>query len=362
MTPPSTRTQPQPPTYPLASAPLFVKELIAGGAAGATAKTIVAPLERVKILFQTGRLAAGGGTGATLAHITRTEGVRGLFRGNGASVLRIVPYAAIHFGAYEQYRAALAPHATLDAVGRVPAVVDLVAGAAAGATAVIATYPLDLARTRLAVTTETGAPLHGRPAVVVVGAAPSPSAATASLARPTVRSVLASTLAADGFAGLYRGVGPTLAGILPYAGLKFYVYQAAKHSTQAPPATAAVLDGGGGGGAPVPASLPKTPLLRTLAYGAGAGLIAQTVTYPLDVVRRQMQVAGLGTTATTPAARAATRATSTVDGLRRVWRAGGVRALFAGVTINYMKVVPSTAIGFTVYDAAKAWMGLAHNL
>ena len=360
MTTPST-THPQPTTYPLASAPLLVKELIAGGAAGATAKTAVAPLERVKILFQTGRLAAGGGTGATLATIARTEGVRGLFRGNGASVLRIVPYAAIHFGAYEQYRAALAPHATLDAVGRVPAAVDLVAGAAAGATAVIATYPLDLARTRLAVATETGASLHGRPAVTVAGAAPSPSSPAASLARPTVRSVLASTLAADGFAGLYRGIGPTLAGIVPYAGLKFYVYQAAKHLTQAPPVTAAVLDGGGGA-PPIPLPPPKTPLLRTLAYGAGAGLIAQTVTYPLDVVRRQMQVAGLGAAAASPGARAAARATSTLDGLRRVWRAGGVRALFAGVTINYMKVVPSTAIGFTVYDAAKAWMGLAHNL
>ncbi len=46
--------------------------------------------------------------------------------------------------------------------------------------------------------------------------------------RLTIRGVLAATVRQEGALGLYRGIGPTLCGILPYAGLKFYVYQSLK--------------------------------------------------------------------------------------------------------------------------------------
>jgi solute carrier family 25 protein 16 len=41
---------------------------------------------------------------------------------------------------------------------------------------------------------------------------------------------------------------------------------------------------------------------------------------------------------------------------------GGLMRLFRGVSINYLKVVPSTAIGFTLYDAVKAYLDLTSNL
>lgn len=68
-------------------------------------------------------------------------------RGNGASVLRIVPYAALHFMTYEQYRCWILNNCP--SLGSGPSI-DLLAGSAAGGTAVLCTYPLDLARTKLA--------------------------------------------------------------------------------------------------------------------------------------------------------------------------------------------------------------------
>jgi hypothetical protein len=283
--------------------------------------------------------------------------------------MRIIPYSALHFGAYEHYRARLVA-ATGARPGSVPPTVDLLAGSAAGATAVLATYPLDLVRTRLAYQMEGEKSGHGH------------------RHRATVRSVLAATVRAEGLAGLYRGVGPTLVGILPYAGLKFYVYQKAKaaHAHSSSAAGAARSSGGGGEGGQATAAGSSTPAPprasapTLLAFGAAAGLVAQTATYPLDVVRRQMQVQGLArmgggvgapgaaaaaasaAAAGPPAARLGAPLTSTLGGLAALARSGGARALFAGVSINYLKVVPSTAIGFTVYDGLKGYLALPHNL
>jgi solute carrier family 25 (mitochondrial carrier protein), member 16 len=511
----------------------ILQEIIAGGIAGATAKSCVAPLERCKILFQTGRLHRAGIV-PTLTAIFRGEGVRGLFRGNGASVLRIIPYSSVHFGLYEQYRRSLVEFAYGSADPHMKGVspfVDLLAGSGAGATAVLVTYPLDLVRTRLAFMTEastlpvdknalptsriaqaavggsrtrsgatsagqvhaggdsggsklaggqsttrsrgtssstttrqycsssssaagtramSGVAVTGRAAVVsakagavykapvdlkdivlrgrsgghqpparnffrsIAGntltrhrsryttpgacksaASPPSTHAFVSLRefhlpaadpRHSIRGVLSSTLRHEGVRGLYHGIGPSMYGILPYAGLKFFVYQHLKQAYIARwgPQTAlvastlsnATADGsatppirGGGGGndaAPPPSATarPRLPVPIMLACGGVAGLIAQTVTYPLDVVRRRMQVEGLLQQSSEEhfAARGGRLPSSTPAALVAIARRQGWRMLFNGLSINYMKVVPSTAIGFSLYDFFKAALDLPTHL
>ncbi|KAI3960549.1 hypothetical protein MKW92_007752 [Papaver armeniacum] len=297
------------------SLPVYVKELIAGGAAGAFAKTTIAPLERIKILLQTRTEGFHSiGVYQSMKKLLKHEGIFGFYKGNGASVIRIVPYAALHFMTYEQYRCWILNNCP--AMGTGP-VVDLLAGSAAGGTAVLFTYPLDLARTKLAyqVTSPKEIIGHGLRSIH---------------SQPDycgLKDVFKSVYREGGMRALYRGVGPTLVGILPYAGLKFYIYEELKRR--------------------VPEEHQNSVMLR-LSCGALAGLFGQTFTYPLDVVRRQMQVQSLQQGG--PGYR------NTIEGFTTIIRNQGWGQLFAGLSINYMKIVPSVAIGFTAYDMMKSWL------
>ena len=82
---------------------------IAGGVAGAVSRTVVSPLERLKILFQiqsTGRTGYKLPIGQGLMKMWRDEGWRGLMRGNGANCIRIIPYSAVQFASYNFYQKA----------------------------------------------------------------------------------------------------------------------------------------------------------------------------------------------------------------------------------------------------------------
>ncbi|XP_073034399.1 mitochondrial carrier protein CoAc2-like isoform X2 [Primulina eburnea] len=251
--------------------PVFAKELVAGGLAGGFAKTVVAPLERVKILFQTRRNEFHSlGLSGSFTKIAKTEGLLGFYRGNGASVVRIVPYAALHYMAYEEYRRWII--LGFPDVGRGP-VLDLVAGSFAGGTAVLFTYPLDLVRTKLAY----------------------------QVVEPLKRSV-------EGLAmreSVYKGIRDCFSKTYKEAGVR--------------------------------------GLYR------GAGLLGQTFTYPIDVVRRQMQVQRLSTSKSS-------EMKGTMATLVMIAQTQGWKQLFSGLSINYLKVVPSVAIGFTVYDVMKAFL------
>ena len=84
-----------------------VASFLAGGVAGAVSRTVVSPLERLKILLQ---VQAGGRSEykmsiwKALQKIWREEGMKGMLAGNGTNCIRIVPYSAVQFGSYNIYK------------------------------------------------------------------------------------------------------------------------------------------------------------------------------------------------------------------------------------------------------------------
>ena len=84
-------------------------------------------------------------------HMWRTEGLRGLFKGNGANCARIIPNSAMKFFAYEHVSSMFAGKD-----GQMTPLTRLYAGAGAGILAMSATYPLDMVRGRLTVQEGTG--------------------------------------------------------------------------------------------------------------------------------------------------------------------------------------------------------------
>ncbi len=80
---------------------------LAGGVAGAVSRTIVSPLERLKILLQVqtvGRDEYRLSIWQALKKIGKEEGWRGFLRGNVTNCIRIIPYSAVQFGSYNFYK------------------------------------------------------------------------------------------------------------------------------------------------------------------------------------------------------------------------------------------------------------------
>ena len=175
-----------------------LERFAAGGMAGAAAQTVVYPLEIVKTRVS---LSAGGCSMATvIAGVLRTEGARGLFKGLTPSLVGIFPYAGIDLMAYSVLKDALA--AKYAEVGRDPGVAELLGcGMASSTSAMLVTYPLNLVRTRLQASGMPGQPTYSGP-VECAG----------------------KILAKEGFAGLYRGLVPNLAKVLPATSVSYAVY------------------------------------------------------------------------------------------------------------------------------------------
>ncbi|KAF4721060.1 hypothetical protein FOZ62_001999, partial [Perkinsus olseni] len=261
-----------------------------GSTAGATAKFVVAPLERVKILYQTNPAMrfSWGSAYRTMQGIVSTHGMRGLWKGYLMVLTRIVPYSATNYTVFDRVNtylqnSALRQHCPAE-------LIRFLSGNCAGASAVIATYPLDMLRSRLA----------------------SDTRGEFSSYKDAVRKIYASR----GIRGIYGGMYPTLCGIIPYAGTSFMCFETLKAKRRE-------MSG-------------KWTAFDRLICGGFSGLVAQSATYPFDIIRRRQQVHG----------GRAFPGKGVIRSLVDVARTEGVRkGLYKGLSVNWVKGPIAVAAG-----------------
>ncbi|KAF6040820.1 SLC25A42 [Bugula neritina] len=269
--------------------------LIAGGVAGAVAKTTIAPFDRTKINFQVSSQKFS--TKAALKFLVSTcryEGVGSLWRGNSATMIRIVPYAAIQFTSHEQFKLLLKSNRQ-DHQTYLPPLERFLAGSFAGVSATSATYPLDLGQNLI------------------------------NIIFHTVQEVFIKTYRSEGIAALYRGYVPTIIGVIPYAGISFFTYETLKkfHSEKF--------------------SDDITPIHR-MCYGAIAGAFSQSCTYPLDIVRRRMQTAGV------MEGRQGYYKTIISTMLSITKEEGFLRGMYKGLSLNWIKGPIAVGTSFMTFE------------
>ncbi|KAK4796146.1 hypothetical protein SAY86_028472 [Trapa natans] len=316
-----------------------VQHLLAGGVAGAFSKTCTAPLSRLTILFQVQGMHTDVSAlkNASIWHeasrIFNEEGLRAFWKGNLVMISHRLPYSAISFYTYEQYKRFL--YALLgddqQGVSRSSYLVHFAGGGLAGLTAASATYPLDLVRTRLAAQ---------RKQVYYRG----------------LFHAFHTIYKEECIFGLYKGLGPTLLvsyhltssqiygviwvltctmfffltsmqGVGPTIAINFSVFESLRSFWLSHRPN-------------------DSTVMVSLACGSLSGIISSTVVFPIDLVRRRMQLEGAG-------GQARVYNTGLFGTFRHIIQAEGFRGLYRGILPEYCKVVPGVGILFMTNEALK---------
>lgn len=257
--------------------------LLCGGVSGIIGRTVTAPVSRLGILAQ---VEIGPKTSAKemTRRIWAREGLRGFWRGNLATVLKIGPSVAISLTLFDFLRSRFEREHTF---GRFHSsgLNHFAAGSIAGMASLTATYPLDILRTNMSLERE------------------------AASIRATLQQI--------GARNLFRGLGLGLVEVIPQSGLRFFLMGVLRDLFHERIAS------------------DQVSIILSAAVG---GVVSQTVTSPLALIRRVQQTTNMSAWHCT----------------KRVYKANGVRGLFRGLPLNIAQVVPGVSIGFWTYEWTKA--------
>ncbi len=292
-----------------------LKLVYAGAVAGIISRSCCAPLEMVSTLM----MCRGDECQSMSEELKSTfekEGAQGLFKGNGANCMKVAPQRGVQFLVYEYMKRLLVTMGWFGIVSGVPlnAGARLFAGGIAGMAAAVIVYPLEVVKTLRTVYPDECSGL---------------------------RESFECALRYGGVRNLYRGIMPTLVAMFPYVGVEFMVYETFKRRWE-------TFIGA------------KAGVVALLVLGALGGAAAQASAHPLDVVRRRMQMSFLqerdGEKSDAAQKKGKPPITNMFSGLYRIAKDEGPHILFRGLGPACLEKVPSTAIGYYIYEGMKAAM------
>lgn len=289
----------------------MTKHLWSGAVAAMVSRTFVAPLERLKLEYMV------RGEQKSLFELIRTiatsQGLKGFWQGNFVNILRTAPFKAVNFYAYDTYRNRLMKITGNEETTNFE---RFLAGAAAGITATVLCIPMDTIRT------------------VMVAPGGEALGGVISAFRHMIRT--------EGFFSLYKGLVPSIVSMAPSGAVFYGVYDILKaaylHSPKGRERIQRMKQEGEDLNALQQLELGA---IRTLLYGAIAGLCAEAATYPFEVVRRQLQM------------QARAKRLSALSTCVKIVEQGGIPALYAGLVPSLLQVLPSAAISYFVYEFMK---------
>jgi solute carrier family 25 (adenine nucleotide translocator) protein 4/5/6/31 len=286
---------------------LFVlKDWAAGGTAAAVSKTVVAPIERVKLLLQTQdanpKIASGEvprytGVINCFARVSKEQGFFSLWRGNLANVIRYFPTQAFNFAFKDTFKNMFPPYSPKTQFWQFFGA-NMASGGLAGAASLFIVYPLDFARTRLA----------------------------ADVGKEGQREFtglvdcISKVLKKGGLSGVYQGFGVSVQGIIVYRGAYFGLYDTLK---------GVVFE-----------DEKKANIIIKWVFAQAATAAAGIVSYPFDTVRRRMMMQAGGEKRLY---------NGTIDCWRKIAANEGSRAFFKGAWSNVLRGAGG-ALVLVLYD------------
>merc|ERR1712127_567532 len=295
----------------------FIMDFLAGGIAGAVAKTCTAPIERVKLLIQTqdanpkiisGEVPRYTGIVNCFTRVASEQGVGAFWRGNLTNIIRYFPTQAFNF-AFKDSIKSLFPAADKNTEFAKFFLINMASGGLAGAGSLCIVYPLDYARTRLASDVGGGkAQFSG------------------------LLDCLKKTVASSGVASLYNGIGVSVVGIIPYRGVYFGLFD--------------TLSGYN------PYQKDQSNINRAgskFLCAQSSAICAGYASYPFDTVRRRLQMQS-----EKPVEEWVYKGTA--DCFGKIMKEEGTPALFKGAGANALRTV-GAAMVLVLYSEITAAFG-----